>query len=127
MTLALLLACFDPPPPPTPAWSTETVQVEKAVSPIDPQALEDLLASDGDAAERGRAIVTLAELGRGEELFRRIQADPDEPEILRIWAAAGRIQLADADELDELEPLVRTWPSLERPLRLRRAELGGDS
>lgn len=122
MTLTLFLACSGSAPqvqaPPTPVEVVET--------PLDPGALRSTLRSDAELAERGRALVALVELGEGQGL-REIHEDAEQPELLRVWAAAGRIRLADDGELAELEALSRRWPELERPISLRRAELGGGS
>jgi len=120
MNWIILLACndasVDASPPATPV-------VE--VTPTD--ELIALASSGTDTAARGEAIVALVERGEGVHTLRSIQQDMQNPEIVRLWAAAGRIALADAGELDELAALRRPWPELERPIALRRAELGGDS
>ena len=119
-----VLACSTPEPS-TAVAPAETLTVE-AVQPAPSNAdLEAVALTSSDQRARGEAIVELVARGTGRDVFAQIQADESAPEILRIWAAAARIQLADEAELDEVSKLTNTWPELERPVRLRRAELDG--
>ena len=79
----------------------------------------------GEAAEgqamtvRGWSIVCLAGIG-GEQADQRLvqlQDDPKQPQLLRTWAAAARVEIADtSQELVKLSALVRPFPSVARPI-----------
>jgi len=78
----------------------------------------------GEAAEgqemtvRGWSIVCLAEIGgtQADERLVQLQDDPKQPQLLRTWAAAARVEIADTNQqLVKLSVLVRQFPSLARP------------
>jgi len=139
--LVLLLACVQAPSSPEPApvepapRSTAELVADLDDPGLAPQALEVLVdrgavdalrevaRSSPDLAARGHAIQGLVALGTGEEVFVQLQAGADTPELVRVWAIAGRIRLADPQTLDRLRPLARQWPELKRPISLRDAAL----
>lgn len=143
MTLLLWLACTSEPvvpaaAPPLVLTTAELVaqleDPETAPTALDelvlrgePEPLAQLARAGGDQAARGHAIVGLVRLETGASVLREVQLDEANPELVRLWAAAGRVRLADAAELAELEGLLRQWPELERPIELRRRQLGGAS
>ena len=103
--------------------ATAATAIEELVSREAIAELSEVALEGADLSARGWAIHGLVELGTGEQTFVQVQDDPANPELVRIWAAAGRIALADAEELDRLRPLARRWSELERPIELREAAL----
>ena len=88
-------------------------------------AVSDLTreASRGDdIAVRGWCIVCLREIG-GEQIdapLSELQNDGEQPELVRTWAAAARVQLADSTEqLLEFAKLIDEFPALDRPIGRR--------
>ena len=143
MFLALLLVCATHPTSPDAAVVSDAPAAPRSIPTLmaalnEPETASDALdelvrrgasehlaevaLTSADVGARGWAITGLVQLGDAEALP-VIQHDTTNPELVRIWAAAGRIQLADRDELEELRPLTQTWPELTRPLELREAQL----
>lgn len=85
--------------------------------------LEQVALTSADLGARGHAIRGLAQLNIGHDALASIQHDTGSDELVRIWAAAARIQMADENTLNDLRPLVLTWPELERPITLREGQL----
>ncbi len=104
---------------------TASAAIDELVRREATTALKEVALDAEDLSARGWAIHGLVELGSGEQTLEQVQDDQDNPELVRIWAAAGRIALADAEELDQLRPLAWRWPELERPIELREAALRG--
>jgi hypothetical protein len=93
------------------------------------QAVKPLLdeaANGQELASRGWAIVALSEIG-GDEAFRglaRIHNDGSEATLVRTWAAAARVSMAeDLGELMEVARLANELPPLNRPVGQRAIEL----
>lgn len=90
---------------------------EKAVPDLIGEAIEG-----NDLAMRGWAIVCLAEIG-GKDAAERLlemQNDPKQPPLVRTWAAAGRVHMAnDTQELLKLANLIPQFPALGRPIGLK--------
>ncbi|MFQ5732550.1 MAG: HEAT repeat domain-containing protein, partial [Planctomycetaceae bacterium] len=75
-----------------------------------------------DLAMRGWAIVCLAEIGGKEASDRLIemQNDNKQPALVRTWAAAGRVKMANTTkELLELANLIGKYPALQRPIGIK--------
>jgi len=75
-----------------------------------------------DLLQRGWSIVGLAEIGgeRARERLADLQGDAEQSDLVRTWAGAARIELAeDADELVAIARSVGELPALERPLGMR--------
>ena len=79
----------------------------------------------GEAAEgqamtvRGWSIVCLAEIGgkQADARFVQLHDDPQQPQLVRNWAAAARVHIANSNsELVALSTLTQKFPSLVRPL-----------
>ena len=100
------------------------------------EALAQLVARKGDAVPalvgealegkdleaRGWAIAGLAEIGGkdAEKALVRLTDDAKAPMLVRTWAAAARINLAQSlDAVAALAPLAQTFPAVQRPLTLR--------
>ncbi len=102
----------------------------EALIEIGPKAVPHLIgeaAEGADLAARGWAIVCLTELGgeAAEACLKKLQDDAEQPELVRVWAAAGRVSLAeDATSLGDVMDLALTQPALIRPLMLRLGEQG---
>jgi len=96
---------------------------EEAVVPLYAEAVEGL-----NLATRGWAIVCLAQIG-GEGMDQRLstlQDDARQPELVRTWAAAGRVRLArTTSELTQLAQAVPSMPALGRPIGKRLVALLG--
>ncbi|MBW3540766.1 MAG: DUF2330 domain-containing protein [Planctomycetes bacterium] len=75
-----------------------------------------------DLVLRGWAVVCLAEIGgeKAEERLTELSQDAKQPALVRTWAAAGRVKLAEStDELLKLAELIPQFPALGRPVGLR--------
>lgn len=83
-----------------------------------PQLMDEVTNGD-DFSTRGWAVVCLAEIG-GEKSSRGLRAisyDPHQPMLVRTWAAAARVKMADStEELLELANLTAQLPALNRPI-----------
>lgn len=80
-------------------------------------------AQEGESkVRRGWAIVALARIGgpRVDSALKAIHENTKESQLVRTWAAAGRIEMAKSFEsLIKLQPLARSFPALNRPLGKR--------
>jgi hypothetical protein len=79
---------------------------------------------------RGEAIAALAQHDSPEadRVLADIQSFGNAPELVRTWAAAGRIQRATSlEELAVLAPQMTGFPAVARPMRLKVAQLPGGS
>ncbi len=78
-------------------------------------------AQEGSSkVRRGWAIVALARIGgaRVDSALKAIHENGKEPQLVRTWAAAGRIEMAKSFEaLIKLQPLAQSFPALNRPFR----------
>eukprot|EP00913_Durusdinium_trenchii_P008894 g8360.t1 len=89
------------------------------------KAIPDLIgeAIEGnDLSMRGWAIVCLSEIGGKEAADRllEMQNDPKQPQLVRTWAAAGRVHMATTSkELLELATLIPQFPALGRPVGMK--------
>ncbi len=90
---------------------------EPAVKHLAGEALEG-----EEIVRRGWAIDCLAKIG-GEEADKYLQqviANGDQPELVRTWAVAARVQIAkDVPELVALAQLVPSYPAVGRPIGMR--------
>ncbi len=88
-------------------------------------AVPDLLGEALEGSElsmRGWAIVCLAEIGGkdADQRLKEMHQDEKQPPLVRTWAAAGRVQLAEStEELLELAKLIPAFPAIGRPVGLR--------
>lgn len=76
--------------------------------------------------QRGYAITCLAQMGgpQTDGWLREIHENPEEPPLVRTWAAAGRLQqVGSIDELLELASLQDQFPALARPFSKAAVEL----
>lgn len=80
-------------------------------------------ASEGrDLTARGWAIVCLSRIGGAgvEERLRALHDDAEEPPLVRTWAAAARVRLADSTQgILALAQLLPRYPALNRPIGKR--------
>jgi len=77
---------------------------------------------------RGEAISAIAQHKSpdADRVLADIQSFGNAPELVRTWAAAGRIQRTDSlEELAQLAPEMRSFPAVARPLRLKVTALPG--
>ena len=75
-----------------------------------------------DLSLRGWAIVCMAEIGGDKAKARlvEIQNDKKQPQLVRTWAAAGRVKLATTSkELIALAGHINEFPALKRPIGLK--------
>ena len=100
-----------------------TAAVEGLIAREAVQELEQVALQGEDLGARGWAIHGLVSLQQGQQTLATVQHDEENPELVRVWAAAGRIAMADRNTLEDLRPLAQRWPELERPLTLREAQL----
>jgi hypothetical protein len=89
------------------------------------KAIPDLIgeAIEGsDLSQRGWSIVCMAEIG-GKEAANRLlemQNDTKQPPLVRTWAAAGRVKMANTTpELLNLANLIGQYPALQRPIGMK--------
>ncbi|MCH8830254.1 MAG: HEAT repeat domain-containing protein, partial [Planctomycetes bacterium] len=90
---------------------------EKAIPDLIGEAIEG-----SDLAMRGWAIVCLAEIGgkRASERLLEMQNDKKQPPLVRTWAAAGRVHMAEStNELLQLANLIPQFPALGRPIGMK--------
>ena len=83
-----------------------------------------------DLPTAGEAILQLVERGgpEADEALEAVHQDTSRDILVRTWAAAGRVQLAeDLDELKALAPLMARFPGLDRPVKLRLASVDLDA
>ena len=97
----------------------------EALVALGDRAVEPLVAEarhGEDLTARGWAIVCLSEIG-GDKAYRRladIHDDRRRPALVRTWAAAARVKLAQGTrELTALSGLVNELPALGRPIAKR--------
>jgi hypothetical protein len=79
---------------------------------------------------RGEAISAIAQHKSpdADRVLADIQSFGNAPELVRTWAAAGRIQRTDSlEKLAELAPQMTGFPAVARPMRLKVAQLPGGS
>ena len=87
---------------------------------IGPAAIDELAitAQTADLTTRGYAIAGIAAIGGGAaiETLDALRGDPDQPELARAWAFAGRIQVAET--IEDIETLVQAGiqPTHFRPV-----------
>ncbi len=92
--------------------------------------LRDTAMFHRETVARGEAIAALA--GHPSPVADRALADIQSlgsaPELVRTWAAAGRIQRATSlEDLAVLAPQMTSFPAVARPMRLKVAQLPGGS
>ena len=103
-------------------------QAAEAVIKRGKKIVPDLLgeAYEGnDLALRGWAIVCLAEIGdpSADKRLNELQNDAKQPMLVRTWAAAGRVKIAQStDELLVLAKAIPQFPAIGRPIGLRLVE-----
>jgi len=78
-----------------------------------------------DLTRRGWAIVVLGEIGGDDvdALLKKVHEDTKQPELVRTWSAAARVQMTDTtEELIAKAELVKQFPALGRPIGMRLVE-----
>lgn len=93
-----------------------------AMGPSVVPALRDVALHGSDIGARGWAIQGLTRIDdpSADTALLGIQEYGAAPELVRTWAAAGRINRAKTlDEVLALAVLAGTYPALERPIRLK--------
>lgn len=88
--------------------------------------LRVIVLDDGDLSRRGRAVQALAGIDDvcSEDTLLELHRVRSLPELIRTWAAAGRVQQAKSmDDLVPLAALVSEFPALQRPVGLRAEAL----
>jgi hypothetical protein len=94
--------------------------VKKGKSAVD-DILDDI-ADTEDSKRRGWAIIALAEIGgkKADKGLTQIHNNTSMPMLVRTWAAAARVEIADTTEdLFALAQLASQFPAVQRPLGLR--------
>ena len=93
----------------------------KRGKPVVPDLIGEAIEGN-DMALRGWAIVCMSEIG-GKDVEKRlteIHGDKNQAMLVRTWAAAGRVNMAETSEqLLELAKLIPQFPALGRPVGLR--------
>jgi hypothetical protein len=93
----------------------------KRGKPVIPDLIGEAIEGS-DMALRGWAIVCMSEIG-GKDVEKRlteIHGDKKQLMLVRTWAAAGRVNMAESSEqLLELAKLIPQFPALGRPVGLR--------
>ena len=100
-----------------------------AMGPSAVPTLRDVALHGDDMSARGWAVQGLAQIDdpSADDALDGIQHYTKAPELVRTWAAAGRIQRATtADEVLAMAPLANQYPALNRPIRLKLEALSGE-
>ncbi len=110
---------------------TAQLALEKlvAMGPDAVPALRDTALHGSDMSARGWAIQGLAQIDdeSADTALLGIQDYGQAPELVRTWAAAGRVQRTNsADEVLALAPLAAVYPALNRPIRLKLESFSGE-
>ena len=84
--------------------------------------LVNLVKSSDEISQKGWAIAALAKIGGQDvdEQLLDIHSDPNNPAIVRTWAAAARVSMTQSvNGLIEKANLINSFPALGRPIGLR--------
>jgi hypothetical protein len=88
--------------------------------------LVDFVVDSQDTSARGWAIVALGRIGglRADAALQALHQQPAQPMLVRTWAAAARIDLANSTQrLLDLAPLAASFPATARPLGIKLSAL----
>ena len=84
--------------------------------------LVNLVKSNDEISQKGWAIAALAKIGGQDvdEQLLDIHSNPNNPAIVRTWAAAARVSMTQSvNGLVEKANLINSFPALGRPIGLR--------